>query len=740
MADRIHPFEEIEEDDSKELDEPIEESQPIRVDAKALKLSLLGLLVLIAFQAVQLWSWNRFEARPSSWDQSIHLEIAHAYRQAVGDSGLIRALFKGPREDLPPFPPLYHLSLMHAVDDENPAASARWVNFFYITLLCLALWALGLHFAGEWPALGAAVLGACIPEVQVLLREHRPDLALISLVAAGYWCVAFSRSFRKLWPGLLFAGFFALSAMTTWTAFTYFIPMLILMVKGLRDKKARWNVLIVAAAALVLTVPWYVVRWADVVPAAFTMAFHSTESFWRGLAILSYMSHMMQGLEFPLFALSMVAFVQKTKRRRWEDTWLLFAWFVTAYFFWTWVPNRQIRLLLPGLIPLAVLTMGPWDKRVLIGLCSFQFLVAANYPWGWVPKIEFQAGVPLTVFRSEVPSADDWKVADILEAAAALHDEGTRFGSMTMLVRHPRFNVPVFQWEKIRRGYKDILPRKPNRRVCEFSEFLLTKTGSLGPPEAVRGLPKIREKILEQGTWFRQGYKLAGKWPLPDGSEAQLYQRRIARRAPFGEGRAVYHYFEEKNFKVERLIINFGKWDAQRGIYPRVRITADYLAFRGIEIKNLALVMDGLGVVTATRPNLRDPSWMRDNMADVRFLRLDRLQLLGGSAGEASVAAFIEGCYPKLKRLHFDFNDLILARARIHRIPVSIAVKPVLDEEGQTLDFHIKGLRVVGIPVPVLALGKHAVYRVPFAASAKRPFRLEIKGLRASHGKIRLGK
>src|SRR5687767_2858552 len=148
---RLNPFEEIEDFDSGPQARPMSARWAVAG-------SLLGLALLLAFHAALTASWVRRETRPPAWDQAIHLEISLDCLKAVR-KGDYRALFHPvPKPGMPPFPPLYHLSLAYAHAHPDPALAALWANLGYMALFCLALWGMGCILFGPWQGLAAAAL------------------------------------------------------------------------------------------------------------------------------------------------------------------------------------------------------------------------------------------------------------------------------------------------------------------------------------------------------------------------------------------------------------------------------------------------------------------------------------------------------------------------------------------------------------------------------------------------------
>lgn len=701
--------------------------------------SLAGLALLVLLQGLLLGSWIKRDSRPPAWDQSVQLETAVDLQRAMEGGDWRRLLTLGPKPGMPPFPPLYHLSMQFAFDEEDPAKSALWVNLFYLALLCVSLWGIGRHFSGNWAGLGAAVLFSCTPHVQELLRENLVDLALASWVAAAYWMLVISQSFeRKRWS-VLFGVFFAAGMLTKWSAFSYFLPVLWVFVQASRKPGRRAGAALAVAAAAVLTAPWYLSQWPVLVPRLFSAAGDQAIPLWKGGAVFAYVFAMAEGLEFPFFVLGLVSLTVPSVRRRGGDTWVLLAWFAASLVFWTIVPNRQLRYLLPGLAPLAVFAMGPWPRGALIGLCALQGLSALNYGFGWVPPLRFGLGVPVAFFTSRAPERADWKIGEILKEAERRHELGLPFGNLTLLANHPRLNGPTLNWERKRHGVEKIRIRGVNKRVCEFSEFVLVKLGSLGPASVVNQLPKVREEILEEGSWFRRGYKEARRWPLPDETEAVLFQRRRMDEPPLRERVARFDHYEEKAFLIEGMVVDFGKWDGKRGVYRRAALRAKRIVIRGLEVKDAKLEMEGLSLVPVNREKQGVGS-TRGLLLNCRLLRMKRLRLLSGSVSAKSVENFIKARVPDVRSARVTLDETVSVEAVVRGLSVAAEASIELRPDGSGLDVAVEKASVAGVGLPAGLLGRHARYALEFAPDPELPFHLEVKRLSIAGGALRIGR
>lgn len=726
--DKINPFEDP---DYVFEEEQVREATGWRDGLKAF--GLFSLLLL--FHGLQLASWNRRETRPPSWDQSIQLEIAADYARAFREGRYGELFTLAPKPGMPPFPPLYHLAIQYAMDEADPAAAARWANFFFLSLLAVSVFGLAHQLGGVWAGLAAALLFTCMPEVQWLYRDQLVDLALTAWVAAAYWALLLSEKFERKRPTIVFGVCFGLAMLTKWSAFSYFLPVYWWGMEATNERHRFRNFTKAFGAAFALAAPWYLVQWSTLVPRLFAAASDNAVSFTTASGLFAYIQQMSAGMETPFFLVGLISLTQAcaTKKAR-GDAELLLTWFFSSFVFWTLVPNRQLRYLLPGLPALAVLAGATGGRKLLLALCAFQLFAAANYSFGWIAPKRAELGLSVSFFRGDVPAREDWKLAEILRFADERRDKSLPFANLTLLANHKRFNGPAFNWEAKRLALDGIRIRGVNRRVCEFSEFLLMKMGSLGPPEVVNQLPKVRDELLIDTSWFLRGYALVRSFPLPDGSEAALYQRRRPPAPPVPGAGGRFDYLEEEKLTAEGLDIALGEYDASRGAHRTLGLRAKSLVIRGLRLSGVDLEMEDAAFVPVKDPEATAPSKLDGLLLDVRLLSMKRLRLRSVSLAEADAAAFIERRVKGARAVKVRLDKTIQAEAEIRGARVFAELSLAMSPGKDALEVRLERLKLGGVPIPVRLLGTNAGYRLGFEPDPELPFELDIPGVTISGG------
>lgn len=699
--------------------------------------SLALLAALILFHALQLGSWNRRNELPPAWDQSIQLETANDVKNILADWDIKGLFSMKPKPGMPPFPPLHHLLIQYALDEENPAESALWVNWFYMIVLCAALWGLGVRLSGPWAGLGAAVLFTCAPEVQWLYREQLVDLGLTAWVAAAYWALIDSEKFERRRSSMAFGVFFGIAMMTKWSAFTYFLPVFWLAAEASNEPQKLRNFLRAAGLALLICGPWYLVQWSVVLPRLFAASSDNAVPLSRLSGLFSYFFQMPLGLETPLFlsGLLYIGLVSGEKHTRKKSA-VFLAWFFLAFLFWMIVPNRQLRYLLPALPPLALMTAANGGRRFVIALCVLQFFAAMNYSQGWISHQRFNILLPFSFFRTQLPKKEDWKIADILRSAEARRDKGTAFSNLAVLGNHKHFNGALFNWERDRLAVDGIEIRGINKRVSEFAEFVVIKMGSLGDKSVIGRLPEVRQEILISTSWFMRGYRTVDRWSLPDDSEVLLFQRRKIRRPFYTGSQARFDFWEEDAFSVRKALIVLGRYDARNGYWPKVRLTAERLTIRGLELRDVDLIMEELFIVPVEDPELhKDKAGL---LLDSRILRMKRLTIVSASVTEKSALKMLAKRAKQVKGAQLRIDKTIQLGAEVYGVPFFVEVSATLGKE--TLEIRLERLKVGGIPIPPLLLGPQSSYTLTLDPDPELPFEIVIPSLRLAGGRLQIGR
>ena len=726
--------------------------------------SILGLVALIVFQVVQLAFWTGRENQPPTSTASQQMNIARDYlaQDALHNPGrLLDYEFKAPTI---PIPPLYHLAVASMMKHEESEKAGFYVNALFLALLCVSVWGLGRRFGGEWGGLFAAILVTCMPDVQAMAREQVPDLALAAWVAAAYWAFFASEKFQRKLPSLLVGVIFVAAQLTKWSAFTYFLPIFAIGALALGGSSGRLGAVLAFLFAVVFTAPWYRAQWPFMVPRLLEAAFGQESSS----SVLTYVSTLALGLEFPLFlaALGGVAFNQWAKPK--PDLLGLCAWFALSFLFWSFLPVRDARFMLPALAPLAVLITGLPFKGVVPGLCAFQLLCAANFGLGVIPRLGFAVPlVPIAVFRSMPILEEDWKIPNILAEVQRSGTAGQEKDYLSVMATHPRFNCATFDWERRKLGIETVQIRYPSKNMGSFSNFVLIKMDAKDVPDLITlkinpfgslsvadnpgspASPAVPAGKPEPGAWFQQGYQVMQRWTLPDSSQGVVFWRRHVAENPFKERYAMFNYYDDGSLVANNLSIDLGEWDPTLGVHKEVIITAKSLSFDGLKATNVRLAMQDLTLlpVKAAGSLVMDGASGKgvtqsteDMLLNVRFMRMRRLRILSATVTDKDAEAYLlkRTRIPGVTMTNFNLNKNVAVKAKVlNFLPVTAEASAELRPDGRGMDVKLTHTTVAGVPMPLgLLLGDRVKMKLAFDLNL--PFEVEVSPFTIENGRVRM--
>lgn len=698
---------------------------------KALVLSLMGLVLFLGLEAILLRSYNRTDTRPPSWDQAIHMEIALDYRDALKAGRPADAWYLAPKPGMPPFPPAYHLLLTRAYGSADPAHAALWVNWFYLALLCVSIFGISWRFRPDETALAAVVLFAGAPVIQDMFTTQLVDLPLTALAAAAYWALLAGNDFMRWGPSIAFGVLHAAGMLHKWSFFSYMFPAYWVAMTAFKDKRSTAIMLVAAAVSVALIVPWYSAHLA-LLPSRLVQASSDFAiSAWTPGAWLLYYKYASASIGPIVWVLGTIGLVAPQLSRNREQGWVLAAWVVVSYVFWTIVPNRQLRFLLPGLVPIGIGLCTTWPKAVTWSVTVLQLFGMLNFHGGWIGPVKIDLPYfAIEFFENRPPAREDWKTEEILRKIEAERDPAKAISNVTLIANDTYFNAPTFHWTQRRLGLEHVRMRGVNRRLCELSDFVLLKEPKVGPAGVVSGLPEAAVEVQEAGGWFSRAYEEISRWPLPDRNNAILYRQRKFLKKPYLGKTMVYQHYNVGKLEITDLKAKFGEWDADKSVFKSMALDVGELDARGLVLRNSSVELTDVGFIPITKKG-KDEDWV-----DVRLLRLGSLRINELDAGSEEIKAFLNA---RVKGL--SVSELVLDKTV--RLSGTYSGKPVTAEAGiQLLDnprrlkIDILSVNLAGINVPLNMFREIKELTVPLYPNAETPFAIELPGLTIANGRL----
>ncbi len=686
---------------------------------KALVFSLLGLVFFLASEAFLLRSYTRSDTRPPSWDQAIHMEIALDYRDALKAGRFSDAWYLAPKPGMPPFPPIYHLLLTSVYASADPAHAALWVNWLYLALLSLSIFAVAWRFRPDATALAAVILFVASPAIQDLLTTQLVDLPMVALAAAAYWALIASEEFSRWIPALAFGVLHSVGMLHKWSFFSYMLPAYFIALSAFREKRAAWIMLVCAALSAALMIPWYAAHVA-LLPSRLVQA--STDfaiSVRTPGAWLVYFRQASHSIGPVVWILGTIGLLAPQYQRRRDQGWVLLAWVVTSYIFWTIVPNRQLRFVLPGLVPIGIAFCSTWPKSVTWGAVVFQLFGMFNFFGGWVG-----------FFENRPPVKEDWKTEEILRKVEAERDPTRPISNVTLVANDTYFNAPTFHWMERRLGLEHARMRGVNRRLCELSEFVLLKDPKVGPATVISGLPEAAAEIRDPMGWFGRAYEEVARWPLPDANNAILYHQRRGLKKPYKGKFLVYQNYAAGKVVINDLKVNFGPWDAEKSAYKTLNLNVGRLDIRGLILNGTHLELSGVGFMPIVQAGGED-AW-----TDIRLLRLERLRVNSLDLGAEELKAFLSLRVKGLSVAEVALDKTVRLTGSYKGKPVAAEAGVRLLEGPRRLKIDILSMRLGGLNVPLSIFREIKELTIPLDPNPETPFAIEIPRLTIANGHL----
>lgn len=698
---------------------------------KALVLSALGLVLFLGLEAVLLRSFTRTDTRPPSWDQAIHLEIALDYREALAAGRPADAWYLAPKPGMPPFPPAYHLLLMRAYGSSDPARAALWVNWFYLALLSISIFAIAWRFRPDETALAAVVLFAGSPAIQDLLTTQLVDLPLVAVAAAAYWALLASDEFTRWLPALGFGVLHAAGMMHKWSFFSYMLPAYWIALTSLRDKRTAAIMLVSAAVSFGLILPWYSAHLA-LLPSRLVQA--STDfavSAWSPAAWFFYYKQASDSIGPLAWILGTIGLVAPQYTRRREQGWILLAWVATSYVFWTIVPNRQLRFLMPGLVPIGIACCATWPKAVTWSVTGLQLFALLNFHGGWLGPVKLDLPYfSLAFFENRPAAKEDWRIEEILRKIDAGRDQTAPIANVTLVANDTYFNAPTFHWTQRRLGLDKVRMRGVNRRLCELSEFVLLKEPRVGADKVISGLPEAAREIRDPLSWFGKAYEEHARWTLPDNNTATLFRRKRSLKRPYPGKTLVYQHYSAGKVEISDLKAAFGPWNAEKSVYETMALDIGRIDVRGLVIQDASLELVGAGFVPVTKRD-REEDWV-----DIRMLKLERLRLKSVDVGSEELKAFLNARVKGLQVAAVELEKTVRVSGTYNGRPVEAEAAIHLLDQPRRLKVDILSAKLAGAKLPLSVFREIKELTVPLYPNPETPFAIEFPGLTIAGGRL----
>ncbi|MCB4756992.1 MAG: glycosyltransferase family 39 protein [Elusimicrobia bacterium] len=692
---------------------------------------VFALLMLAVINGFVLWRWVKADTRPVSWDEAIHTSVAYDYQDRIKNEGFLEVL----KPAYFHYPPLYHLTLAAAlkfVDD--PADAGALANFFYLSMLMAAVFLIGKELLNSWAGFTAAFLISSYPMVAEIARVPLIDLALTSWVSWAVLCLIKSDNFKKPSWSIGFGVSFALGMLTKWTASVYVLgPFIYAASFALQEKRWRWLMASIGVAVLIMF-PWFSINLIPMLKFIGDVTGMRPPSglvFQKALSWFWYPYVLLEQLNLFFLLLFLPGLAAVFWRRK---LWPVFLWFLVTFFLFSLISNKNTRYSLPALPAIAILSVAwlPSFRGVpylVVNAVTALFFVCFHFFPGSGSAISI-GSVRLPLVSPRPPYAVNWQHEPIIRLIQEKKDPDRSFCRVLILSNAANFHSNSLNVTLKRLGIQGISFRGPSKkRWFEFAEFILLKTGDIGPPHSIGHLKECIDFVQNPPPWFHQVYKKVGQWPLPDGGEAILFhcEPQPVDVAGMGGLNLQLEEFEIPNIQAENLSIRaipLSSADTARGRMKELRLSCGRLSYKGIEFQDVSLRLE--------KPQINLPLFMATQ--EIQLLNLEHLKPRAVLSSETFVA-YAAKKVKKLEDPEIRFEGpRVFIKAKMRGIPIGLRFS--IWVKDKTLLTRMEKLTIAHLPFPLVFIRAVTDYRVPLTPYEEAPFALDIGSIRGAGDKI----
>jgi hypothetical protein len=514
-----------------------------------------------------------------SWDRAGHALGAIQLGKRLLTSANIPAAFGAilhAVDPVTPYPPLVYMVAMPLVGVFGFSEDVFIVSIgLFIGVLLASTYGIAARLGGIRAGLWAAFIVSMYPGIFGFGRAFLLDVPLVAMVALANYLLLRASDSDSLIDAVLAGLAVGASMLIKHAAILFEVGGIGLFLWSLRARPPvrRWLSLGLAAlAAGLVAIPWYVVNFPEVLAfSRFQSWFGNVEHDpgWTSLAGWLYYLRVIPSTQLlvPLsafFVLGLLVLIL-----RWKDcgnkrsAFLLAVWFLLPYVAFSLLLNKNSRYTLP-LLPVAaivtalglscirstLLRRGAQAVLVVCAVVEFAGLTVGLHdrmPDIFPVRLVLSPGnPPLALYTEDIdiasaPRREDWQEATILRDAVDLAGSATPAGAPPLVVVFA--NVPCFdpggfaltgveQRLPVRvTGVPMTLDRGEATRLVQSGDFIVSKDGWLGSEWSLGAIVNMTEDLRQPDTELGGLFELVREYLLPDGSKAQLYQRRPAEGA-----------------------------------------------------------------------------------------------------------------------------------------------------------------------------------------------------------------
>lgn len=520
-----------------------------------------GLVALAAFHLVANIVWINLNTAPLPHDQAGHSLIAFDFAEVLAGRNKTPIL-----EVSTYYPPFVHFltALAFLVFGFNLNLGAVLVSFFFLlSIVFLYLYTFEL-FQKKPLALLASVIYSFLPAVYSQARWFLLEIPLLALFLGSLYFLEKSKGFRKLKSAVLFAILAGLAIMIKWTAVIFLaVPVYLTLKRGFNFRNLLFSLMIVA----IIIAPWYAHNLRNISELAQIFALREIGDPEQilSLANFTFYLNLLANLQLTLFGFVIFAFgvFYFSFLNKNEKILFLLKTMLFSYFFFTFIPNKNIRYTLP-LLSFSAIIMAcfliillgrtrQFGHRLLKALLAYYLLyffsLSFGFPFdaqkvnyqkamkfplvGWVDYINL--GAETSFYLAPKFDSTQWPNEKILKdmknnlnphkpnVLLVVDKVNLNLGNLTLLQKKLKMTGFRLETPYTTFSFKNLSELES---YVAFFDLALVVEDSFGSSEALRhkkALEQIKQLIIDSPDRVR----LIKSYHLPDEDRVHLYKLKI---------------------------------------------------------------------------------------------------------------------------------------------------------------------------------------------------------------------
>ncbi len=517
----------------------------------------LFLTLWILFFVFTTTFWIFKNNLPPSWDEANYLGASEILHQTLKDKGVLAFLAKtttilgtkAPLITIIPIP-------LYLLFGSSPHV-AMILNLFFALVFFYFFYRLVLLIFDEKTAMSSCIIVSTMILFYGLVRYFFVEFGLMVLVVIWIYLAVKTKHLTDR-KHLFFLGLVSGLGVLMKFHFILFVtgPTLIIIIESWKSQKSKIinlkNLLIFFIPAMIIALPWYsrnilTVLWKakrSVNPQLLGSLYYGSPFSYKNiyLSALDFINYALSGYWFLVLAILITFYVYK--KRRLHINYLLSSWFFIPFIVFYFGPNKDYRLMLPLMPPIAVF-LAYLIKQIFERRYAATFFVIIFFPTlvylntsifnSYLIKSKISLGPIIFADKkigsyAQVPSVAKWPVEETLIFIESYNTTGER-RVVISASESEAFNINSLRYyallAKVPLEVNTIsyFPNNTNYRVIEENinkgDYLIMKVGGNPGP---KDLNRFNDLII-QNIDYKKWREIRNEITLPDEGQLKIWQK-----------------------------------------------------------------------------------------------------------------------------------------------------------------------------------------------------------------------